>query len=875
MPDASAPGSPAAGEPPTTPLPHALAEAALAQLAEGVIVADADGRIRFVNEAAARLHGTAALDVPVDRYAAVYRLFTEDGRPYEAAELPLARAVRTGETVTEARWRIRRPDGSEIVAVGSARPVRAPDGRQLGAVLTVRDDAARLAAGLAARERDAMAAQLRDAFDQSPVSTVVYDAAGHALAVNPAFTRLWGATLADVSPEYSVLEDPQLAAAGALVPLRRAFGLDGARSEQGAGEAVTLPALRYDVASTVGRGHTRWTQAQAYPVRGATGEVERVVLAHEDVTARLEAETALREAIAALEARNAQLEVQARELETANQQLQEAAGELEMQAEELQATTEALAVRTAAAEAGERRVRAAEERLRLALDSTGLGTWDYVPATDALHWDERTKRAFGLAPDAEVRAYSDFLGRLHPADRARTQALVDAAIHPAGSGEYDTLFRVVRPDGGPRWVRARGRALFAGEGAERRVARFIGTVLDVSAEREAAAERERLLVALEAERTRLAEVFLQAPVAVAVLRGRRADDLVFELVNPRYEEMIPAGRAPLGRTLRDALPEIAQAMGPVLQQVLDTGTPFVAHDYLVPLDRDGDGSPEHYYFSFVYHPLVEAGGAVAGIVGVGTEVTDSVRARREAERLWAAAESARAEAEAANRAKSEFLAVMSHELRTPLNAIDGYAELMELGIRGPLTAAQRDDLARIRTSQRHLLGLINGVLNYSRIEAGAVRYAVEPVPLGATLATCEALTAPQARTRGLALHLGGCDASLCARGDPEKVQQIVLNLLSNAVKFTEPGGRVDVACRADGERVVVTVVDTGRGIPADRLDQVFDPFVQVDASRTRTQEGVGLGLAISRDLARGMGGELTVESAVGVGSTFTLTLPRA
>jgi PAS domain S-box-containing protein len=509
------------------------------------------------------------------------------------------------------------------------------------------------------------------------------------------------------------------------------------------------------------------------------------------------------------------------------------------------------------------------------VDSTGLGTWDYVPATDTLHWDERAKRAFGLAPDAAVRAYSDFLSRVHPDDRARTQALVDAALHPAGSGEYDTTFRVVRPDGGERWVRARGRALFATEGAERRVARFIGTVLDVTAEREAAAERERLLVALEAERTRLAEVFQQAPVAVAVLRGRRADDLVFELVNPRYEEMIPSGRAPLGRPLRDALPEVARTMGPVLQQVLDTGTAFVAHDYLVPLDRDGDGSPEDYYFSFVYHPLVEADGVVAGIVGVGTEVTDSVRARREAERLWGAAESARAEAEAANRAKSEFLAVMSHELRTPLNAIDGYAELMELGIRGPVTEAQRDDLARIRTSQRHLLGLINGVLNYSRIEAGAVRYAVEPVALGATLATCEALTAPQARARGLALHLGGCDAALSARGDPEKVQQIVLNLLSNAVKFTEPGGRVDVACRADGERAVITVADSGRGIPADRLDQVFDPFVQVDASRTRTQEGVGLGLAISRDLARGMGGELTVESTLGVGSTFTLTLPRA
>jgi PAS domain S-box-containing protein len=243
-------------------------------------------------------------------------------------------------------------------------------------------------------------------------------------------------------------------------------------------------------------------------------------------------------------------------------------------------------------------------------------------------------------------------------------------------------------------------------------------------------------------------------------------------------------------------------------------------------------------------------------------------------RLFEAERTARREAEAANQAKSQFLAVMSHELRTPLNAIDGYAELMELGIRGPVTDQQREDLARIRKSQRHLLGLINGVLNYSRIEAGAVRYLVETVPLDETLAMCEALIAPQARSRRLTLAFGGCDAALRVRGDGEKVQQIVLNLLSNAVKFTEPGGRVELACTPREDVLAITVSDTGRGIAPDRLEHVFEPFVQVDASRTRTQEGIGLGLAISRDLARGMGGDLTADSRAGEGSVFTLTLPR-
>jgi signal transduction histidine kinase len=263
------------------------------------------------------------------------------------------------------------------------------------------------------------------------------------------------------------------------------------------------------------------------------------------------------------------------------------------------------------------------------------------------------------------------------------------------------------------------------------------------------------------------------------------------------------------------------------------------------------------------------------------DVRDHLAERAAAERALRAAraqaEEARIMAEAANRGKAEFLATMSHELRTPLNAIGGYVELLDLGLRGPVTSAQHDDLARIQRAQRHLLGLINGLLNYAKVDAGAVDYLTEPVALPEVLVACEALVAPQLRSRALDFVIEVGEGPVVARADRDKVRQVVLNLLSNAVKFTAPGGQVRLTCStaADGRVVVVRVSDTGIGIAPEQLGRVFEPFVQVDATLTRTQEGTGLGLAISRDLARGMGGDLTAESTLGVGTTFTLTLPAA
>jgi signal transduction histidine kinase/PAS domain-containing protein len=243
--------------------------------------------------------------------------------------------------------------------------------------------------------------------------------------------------------------------------------------------------------------------------------------------------------------------------------------------------------------------------------------------------------------------------------------------------------------------------------------------------------------------------------------------------------------------------------------------------------------------------------------------------------LLTAERAARTEAEDANRAKMEFLATMSHELRTPLNAIGGYAELIEMGVRGPVTALQRHDLQRIQRSQEQLLSLINDVLNFAKLEAGKVEFNTRAIDVRETVDALEPLLAPQLAAKQLTLQSVDRTTTVRAIADEDKLRQVLLNLLSNAVKFTPDGGQIILSCAHDERQVYVRVQDTGIGIPTQYLGRIFDPFVQLERRLTNVVSGTGLGLAISRDLARAMGGDVTVESAPGSGSTFTVALKKA
>ncbi|HEX6964172.1 MAG TPA: GAF domain-containing sensor histidine kinase [Gemmatimonadaceae bacterium] len=337
------------------------------------------------------------------------------------------------------------------------------------------------------------------------------------------------------------------------------------------------------------------------------------------------------------------------------------------------------------------------------------------------------------------------------------------------------------------------------------------------------------------------------------------------------------------------------ALDPLTHIALDARYPVAeAVRTTMPVFIESEAEWRERFDVFAPHPLPQSGlswatlplaidGRVLGALGLrfARPGSFSVEARvfmlALAQQCAQALERARlyVEAQAANRAKSRFLAVMSHELRTPLNAIAGYAELLEMEVHGPVTAAQREALGRLRRSQRRLLTLVDDVLNLARIESGTVEYEVRTHVLDDVLSPLEAFIAPQAAQRGVRYVYRRVDRAVEVRADADRMQQIVLNLLANAVKFTEPGGLVTLEGEAREADVAIRVADTGCGIPAGKLGAIFEPFVQVDAELTRRSEGTGLGLAISRDLARALGGDLVVESVLGKGTTFTLTLPHA
>jgi PAS domain S-box-containing protein len=371
---------------------------------------------------------------------------------------------------------------------------------------------------------------------------------------------------------------------------------------------------------------------------------------------------------------------------------------------------------------------------------------------------------------------------------------------------------------------------------------------------------ERLAAALSESEARFRTMAETIPVQVWTAKP----DGLLDFVTKRTADFFgrPASDLVANGWLDIVHPDDVERVTKRWRQSLETGDPYDVEFRL--LSEDGQ-----YRWHLVRANAMRADGHIVEWFGVNTDI-------EEHKRLEAALDAALADARKANKAKADFLAMMSHELRTPLNAIGGYAQLMLDGIPTPATDGQQNYLSRIAKSQQHLLSLIDAVLTQAKLEAGKVTYHITEVMAQEALEVIDTLTAPQRRAKHLGYDSDGCDPKLKFRADKEKLVQILLNVLSNATKFTPSEGRITLTTSVPSPGVgAFSVRDTGVGMSPEQLEVVFEPFVQFDNPLSREQKGTGLGMPISRELARGMGGDLVASSDPRVGSTFMLSLPLA
>ena len=515
---------------------------------------------------------------------------------------------------------------------------------------------------------------------------------------------------------------------------------------------------------------------------------------------------------------------------------------------ERERTTEALRSATHEVLLRNGELEAERGRLREAQHIAQLGSWDWDVATGAVHWTEELFDIYGL-PRTSALTYRDYLDRVHPGDRKMTAAVITAALRDPAP--FAVEHRIIRPDGRLRTLQTRGLVDLGDGAGDGTVRRMFGTSLDIT-------ELRRAQDALRVQQEQTQAIIDGASDAFVSIDDRG----VITGWNRSAEALFGWGaEEAIGRTLVSTVVPVAarRAHLDALRRVVAGGAGRLLGRRIetTGLHRDGRELPVDLS---VWRVRSQVGQQFHAFVR-------DISERRRVERDLA---SARDEAVAASRLKSQFLATMSHEIRTPMNAVIG---LTTLALTHPLDDHQRRRVEGIHSAGQTLLAIINDILDLSKIEAGQLALDDADFDLDAVLGEAVGMVAEQARVKDLTVTASrdpGLPPRL--RGDPARLRQILLNLTSNAVKFTTHGS-VTVHATAHLSGVRVDVTDTGVGIPAHKLAQIFDPFVQADASTTRQYGGTGLGLAISRRLAEAMGGRLDVRSRPGVGSTFSCTLP--
>jgi PAS domain S-box-containing protein len=489
-----------------------------------------------------------------------------------------------------------------------------------------------------------------------------------------------------------------------------------------------------------------------------------------------------------------------------------------------------------------------------ALVGAGTSVWSWDVAEDQLSGMDGSVALLGYQPGDLPHTQQAWDTLIHPEDLPANEAAYQA--HAAGeTSAYESEYRAFAKDGRWRWLAERGRIVeWWPDGRPRRM---VGTIIDVTQRKQAeldTAERDE----------RLRQITRHVPGLLYQFRLPRDGRGVFPYVSERCRDVL--GLDPLA-LMHDAsllFGRIDPADRQRTSRVLEDWTHSqvarrIEFRYLHP-----DGRLR--WMLGVSSPRGEPDGTIVwhGYLEDITEYRELERARELA-----------AAADAANRAKTEFLSRMSHELRTPLNAVLGFSQLMELDQADPLTPGQRHRLGLVRESGEHLLRMINDLLDHSRIEAGQLAIDLADVPLPALLRECADMLQPAAMAAGVSLHWGRVDDPLLVRADPTRLRQVVINLLGNAIKYNRRGGEVRLeAHHEEGRMAVLRVVDTGVGIAPAHLPSLFEPFNRLGQRRSAI-EGTGIGLAITRGLVTLMHGRIDVNSVLDKGSTFSVTLPDA
>ena len=587
-------------------------------------------------------------------------------------------------------------------------------------------------------------------------------------------------------------------------------------------------------------------------------------------------------------------------------------GELEQQVAEARSLSNELELanarlnRTATeAEAAKERAEESERRFRRTADAAPVLIWtsDADGRYEWLNkaWLEFTGRAL------ETERGDGWMENVHPDDIQLRQAIFRASL--SARREFTSEFRLRRGGGEYRWLVEKAVPRLTPNGE---FAGYVGSCIDITERKQADARKAFLDDATRLLASSLADddaLTLLTRHCLPSLADYASVDLLTEAGEIRRVATahVDPGKEPIVRTLWRRYPYRAdERVG--APEVIRSGKPQLMPEFPDAATMAFARDEEHLHLfrflgprSYLCVPLAARGrvfGALSLVysdsgrrygpadVDVAMELARRVGSAVDTARLFREAQDARRNAEAANQAKSEFLASMSHEIRTPINAIIGYAQLMEIGLAGPLTEEQQTQLRRISAGGNHLIGLIDDILDLSRIEAGRLAVGRSAGLVGSPVHAAMDLIRPQAAAKGIALGVGKeglHDAPYV--GDEQRVRQIIVNLLSNAVKFTPPGGRVSIASGTveglpedaevvgEGPWTFVTVEDTGIGIAPEMLQRIYQPFVQLESGYTRAHSGTGLGLTIARRLARLMGGDLTVESYQGEGSRFTLWVP--